>query len=552
MTTTRIAAQQVKRAFAYARVSSDEEDGHNASIAAQIKSISDYAAQRGILIVGVFEEPDVSGRKRKRPEFDRMIDLATSAEQPVELIITYSLSRYARRVSTQVTSEERLARAGVALVTVLEGEATDANSKVTRHIFAAMNEKYAIDASSFTRRDRRHNAEQGYWNGGPVPYGYRAVIASIGGRKQRKKLAICEEEAAVVSTIYQLALTGLDGQGMGTRAIAAHLNELGLRIKGKPFRHSNLDGILTREHYQGCYFDRTCPDVDGKARPEHAIKVPCPMIVEPDLAAAVRARRAAAAPRVTPGRTTNSRVLLTGICHCGGAACGAGLTIRTGKGGRYAYYTCNRRAEAAKTCGCRPIREDELDKIVLNELMERVLKPERLTKLLAEVLDLSDAADEQRKKDLERVRRARQETEAKLRRLLDIVAEGLMSAGDKVLAERLAEYKHSIASLNQTEANLKRACARSSNRITNDTVHKFGLMLKARMSANPAMRKAYVRLLIDRVTVNDKEIVIEGSKSALEAAVGANGDLRAIVPSFDRKWCPEEDSNLHAVASAAT
>lgn len=69
---------------------------------------------------------------------------------------------------------------------------------------------------------------------------------------------------------------------------------------------------------------------------------------------------------------------------------------------------------------------EKLDKIVLDGLLDRVLRPERLTALLAAVLDMSDAADEQRQKDLERMRRARLEMETKLRRLLDLVAEGLM------------------------------------------------------------------------------------------------------------------------------
>ena len=541
-----------RRAFAYVRVSSDEEGGNNASIAAQIQAIREFAALRNMEVLAVFEEPDVSGRKENRREFDRMIDLATSDERPVELILTYSLSRFARRLLTQVTSEHRLSKAGVALVTVLEGEATDANSKVVRNIFAAVNEKYAVDASSFTRRDRRFNAQAGYWNGGPVPFGYRAVVATVDGRKERKKLLADEEEAATVRLIYKLALEGLDGQPMGTRLIAVHLNGLGLKIKGKPFRHSGVDGILTREHYIGRYFDRTCPDVDAKARPEHAIEVPCPMIVAPEVAAAVSARRAAAAPTVTPPRIVNSPVLLTGVCHCGAAGCNAGVTIRTGKGGRYAYYTCNRRAEAAGACRCKPIRTDELDKIVINGLLERVLKPERLRKLLAAVLEMSDAADEQRKEDLDRVKRARSETENRLRRLLDVVAEGLISPTDKVLAERLADYKQSIAALSQTETNLKRALSASTNRITEETIGKFGLLLKKRLAENAATRKAYVRLLIDRVTVNDNEIVIRGSKAALEAAVGARAPLHAQVPSFDRKWCPGEDSNLHALASAST
>ena len=544
MKSTAKSTQPMRRAFGYARVSSDEEDGNNASIAAQIQALREYAETRNIELVAVFEEPDVSGRNAARRQFDRMVDLATSDEQPVEVVLAYSLSRFARRLLTQLTTEHRLAKAGVALITVLEGEANDANSKVVRNMFSVINEKYAVDASSFTRRDRRYNATRGYWNGGLPPFGYKAVVASTDGSKVRKKLALVEDETAIVRLIYDLALHGLDGQPMGTRSIQRHVNQQGYTLRGRPFRHSNVDGILTREHYVGRYFDRTCPDVDGKAKPEHAIEVPCPKIIEPEIAAAVAARRSAAAPKVTPPRVVNSPVLLTGICSCGAAGCGSGMIIRTGKGGRYSYYTCNRRAEAAGACRCQPIRSDELDRIVVDGLLERILDPARLAKLLSAVLDLSDAADEQRKKDLDRVRRQRVEAEAQLRRLLVVAVKGELSPSDKVLGGLLAEYKQSIASLSQTEANLNRALAASSNRITEATVREFGLLLKKRLVENATMRKAYVRLLVSRVTVNDNQIVIEGSKAALEAAVGASDPLRAGVPRFDREWCRLQDSNL--------
>ena len=37
----------------------------------------------------------------------------------------------------------------------------------------------------------------------------------------------------------------------------------------------------------------------------------------------------------------NSPTLLTGLLKCG--KCGAGMTLATGKGGRYRYYKCNTR-----------------------------------------------------------------------------------------------------------------------------------------------------------------------------------------------------------------
>jgi hypothetical protein len=46
-------------------------------------------------------------------------------------------------------------------------------------------------------------------------------------------------------------------------------------------------------------------------------------------------------PQVVGGPT-----LLTGLIHCG--KCGGAMTIRTGKGGRYRYYTCSMKARQGR------------------------------------------------------------------------------------------------------------------------------------------------------------------------------------------------------------
>lgn len=158
------------RAYGYVRVGVDEEgDGKNASIAAQAAAISDYAEREGIELVDTFAEPNVSGTKLQRKQFDRMMALATLPERPVQLILVYALSHFSRALETHVVSERRLAKAQVRLVSLTENFGQDANGGMMRSLVAMMNEKYARDASNFTRRDRRGNARKGYYNGGPVP-----------------------------------------------------------------------------------------------------------------------------------------------------------------------------------------------------------------------------------------------------------------------------------------------------------------------------------------------------------------------------------------------
>ena len=476
-----------------------------------------------------------------------MMGQATSPERPVQLILVYALSRFARRLLTQVTSEHRLAEAQVRLISLTENFGQDATGRMMRSVVAIMNEKYAHDASVFTRRDRRGNARKGYFNGGPVPFGYEARTVAVEGKKERRQLFIVEEEAAAVRLIFDLALVGLYGQPMGTRKIAEHLNAHGYSLRGRRFHNSNVDGVLTREHYLGSYLDRTADDHGVTPSDDEAIVVTSPRVIEPDVAARVAARRAAAAPRVTAPRITSSPVLLTGLAKCGTADCDAGLVIRTGKGGRYGYYTCNAKATAgAGRCVSRPVRQETLDRIVLDTLLDRVLEPERLKLLLARVLERSNAADERRRKDLDRVRRERIAAETKLGRLYSLVEEGLANARDTLFAERLADHRRAIAQLEASERSLAGQLATGRRRIDEATVERFGILLRDRIaSGDPALRRNYVRLFVFGIIVTDEQITVSGTRAALEAAI-AHGNRNGVpaVPSFDREWCRLQDSNL--------
>ena len=522
-------------AFGYVRVSVDEEAGNNASIDAQAAAIRAYGEREGLDVVRIFEEHGVSGRKLQRREFDEMIRLATSPDHPVQSIIVYSLSRFARRLLTQVTTEHRLTEAGVRLVSLTEAFGEDATGKMMRSIVGVINEKYANDASLFTRRDRRGNARSGFWNGGPVPFGYETRTVRVDGKKERRQLFAVEEQAQVVRLIFDLAETGLDGQAMGTRSLATHLNANGYTLHGKRFTHGNLN----REHYAGSYLDRTADDAGVRPLDENAIVVSCPRIIEPEQIARVAARRAKAAPRITAPRITNGPTLLNGLATCAVDACGAGLTIRTGKGGRYSYYTCNSKATTgAGSCGSKAMRMEELDTVVSDALLHRVLRPERLRTLLADVLERSDAADERRRTNLDRVRRERIAAEAGMRRLLDLVERGMMSAREDLFAGKLSEAKDRIAAMRAAERSLNGQLASGQRRVDSNAVNKLSALITERMATDTAFRRAYTRLFIDAIHVSNDRIEITGSKAALEAAVAAGAKAPPnAVPSFDREWC---------------
>ena len=93
----------------------------------------------------------------------------------------------------------------------------------------------------------RRNAEEGFFNGGPVPFGYESRTVEMRGTQAKKKLFIHEGNAGTVRLMFDLATIG-DGNGpMGGRAIAEWLNERGYtQANGAKFTNSNVAGILAR------------------------------------------------------------------------------------------------------------------------------------------------------------------------------------------------------------------------------------------------------------------------------------------------------------------
>lgn len=102
-----------------------------------------------------------------------------------------------------------------------------------------------------------------------------------------------------------------------------------------------------------------------------------------------------------------------------------------------------------------------------------MLAPDRLRELLADVLDRSDDARQRRAQDLDRVRRERIAAETRLRRLLKIVEEGMMSVRDPIFATKLAEANASIAALSKTERSLAGHLGSASHHITDKAIQRF-------------------------------------------------------------------------------
>ena len=545
---------ETEKIVGYVRVSTDDQADHRTSLDSQEAQIRADAEAKGQMVVRIFVEAGESGQDARRPEFNRLLDFVEDPANGIHEVKIFSLSRLARSMETQVQTFARLKRAKVRLHSLTQNFSDDAMGGMLRNLIASFDEYFALETAKHTRRTMRRNAEEGFFNGGPVPFGYESQTVEMRGTKAKKKLFIHEGNARTVRLIFDLATVGVGNGPMGARAIAEWLNERGYTLaNGNKFNNSNVAGILGRCHYRGYYFDMTRDEQGGQAPEDQWVRVGCPQIIPEETMDAVAALRAVRRPTVTPPRTVNGPTLLTKVARCG--ICGEGMTIRTGKSGSYSYYSCNGKVSAgAARCACPHVREERLDAVVLGALERQIFAPERLRMLLSEMLEASAEADERRARDLTQARLHKTQAETRLRNLYEALADGHASLKEPTFTGLLAETNGRIASATATIDTLERQIGKATKRVTPEMVDLFGELVRERLRGeDPALRKAYVALFVSEVAVDQKEIRISGSSQLLERAVGrAEPAIMGMVPIFDRKWCPEEDSNLHDLAIAST
>ena len=547
-------AKVAPRAAAYVRVSTSRQAEHETSLVDQIAAITSYCDARGIELAEVFREPGASATDDNRPQFRAMIEAATGRERPFDLVIVHSFSRFFRDQFEFERYRRKLAKAKVELVSITQDVGEGATGDLVRSILSKFDEYQSAENAKHVRRSMLANAKQGFWNGSRPPLGYSVVVAERRGDKDKKVLVVDETEAPLVRRIFSLYLEG-DGESgpLGIKKIVSWLNQRSHSYRGKPFHVSNVNDVLRRTTYMGTHFFNQTDSRRSEPRPrEQWVPMTVPAIIEEQAFETVQARLAARNPKRMPARVVSGPTLLIGLARCGCEDCGGALTIRTGKSGQYRYYACSRRATRGETaCPGRSIRMETLDRSVLDALEERIVAPERLPDLLAAFLERSDESDSRRREELTLLRSAKTNSTGALNRLFELVEQGLAAPSDRDFAERLTHHRQRIASLTSDITSLEKQLKSSQRRVTPDIVEKFGGLLREGLRGdNPALRQAYVRLLIDEVVVGAEQIHIRGSRKALESAVlAASARPGAAVPSFAREWRTQEDSNLWPLPS---
>lgn len=229
-----------KVAALYIRVST--EDQAELSPDAQKRLLLDYAQKNGMIVSGdfIFTE-SVSGRHaQKRPEFQRMIALAKQPSHPIDTILVWKFSRFARNQEESIVYKSMLKKDQVEVISISEPLVDGPFGTLIERIIEWMDEYYSIRLSGEVLRGMKEKALQNGYQTSPC-LGYNAV-------GHGKPFVINEAEYAIVSYVMDL----YDNQNLDETAIARRCNDLGYKTRrGNLFERRTIDRILQNPFYCG-------------------------------------------------------------------------------------------------------------------------------------------------------------------------------------------------------------------------------------------------------------------------------------------------------------
>ncbi len=226
---------------AYCRVSTDHDDQEN-SLENQIAHYEEEIKHNpGYEFAGVYYDFGMSGFKEGREGFQELIDDAM--EGKIDLIITKSISRFARNTAVFLDAVRKLKEKGVGVLFELQHiNSLSANGELMMTIYAA----FAEAESRSTRELIKLYYRRKYEAGEPIHYLYKSFGYT---RDEDGVLKIDHEEAKWVRKAYQMA-----ADGYTDIAIINQLNSNGITSPtGVPWTSSSTLRMLSNEIYKGDY-----------------------------------------------------------------------------------------------------------------------------------------------------------------------------------------------------------------------------------------------------------------------------------------------------------
>jgi site-specific DNA recombinase len=428
------------RAVAYLRVSSlSQVEGH--SLDAQERLFYETCKARGWQPVRIYREEGKTAHIEniaRRPVFRQLLEDA--GKNQFDVVVVHTLDRWSRKQKVTIESLTLLAKYNVFLASITENiDYSTPQGKLFTHMLGSFAEYFSDALSVHVTKGLQQRAYEGKHTGG-IPFGYEScwIDGERGERKRRCNpehpggIHIHPIEGAAVRELFRRYSSGTTTLG----ELAVWLNEQGLRTRNthkipdangnlvsgpKLFTTASVRGILHNPFYTG--------KVSYKGNLVNGAHEP---LINPELFDLVQATLKKNSGRSETLQSRPAReYLLKGLIRC--AYCGLPMWAQTYKSGK-TYYREHNHCRSQAPCpsfgssiSCYII-DDQIGKLI--EAIE--LRPHWLEQVLA-ILSLKD--------EVERVKKARQDVQEKLRRMAKAYIDGLFPDEEYNRQRRLMEME---------------------------------------------------------------------------------------------------------------
>jgi DNA invertase Pin-like site-specific DNA recombinase len=452
----------------YGRVSDEQQSGHHS----QLTNLRALARELAVRVVQEVIDEGESGDDLERPgllEVCAIYERAHQSSRPIPWLLVDHSDRLSRADSID-TNEllARLRRWGVRRIATPQ-RVFDLHSSTDRLLLVLecdhRNNPHLKETARKTLNGMLDIAKQGFWTGGPIPYGYRLVkepgehgTAGSGRRKRRQsgRLAVCPTAGPIVAEVFRRWVAG-----ESSLTILTYLRQ----ASGRNWHRTAVIDMVRRLIYTGvmAFGAKSCGkharlrdgqahvvgQDDGQADVLHLAVHPA--IIAPETYRLAQSRFDSSKHRSR--HTHLKRTALAGLIRCG--ICDQHMTASEQKGHR--YYRCQR-DRSATGLGCQPayhVRRQEAVSRVLTLLSEQLLTGDTVANLVR----LAGEANGQARRDWERRRdeaeRAREAIEAQMavnRRRLATADDDMVPEYQRIIRELREEHERLCADERRTLA----------------------------------------------------------------------------------------------------
>lgn len=412
------------RVAAYARVSTDSDE-QLASLRAQKEYYESHIkSNREWDFAGLYYDEGLSGTKKEN-RIGLMEMIADAEQGRIDLILTKSISRFARNTTDCLEMVRRMIDIGVFIQFEKENINTGSmESELMLSILSGLAESESVSISQNTKWSIQKRFVKGTYIISYPPYGY---INADG------KMEVVPEEAEIIRTIFRECING-----KGAFLIAKELNEQGITSKrGTIWHPSTVQGILKNEKYTGdVIFQKTYTDsnfnrhINYGEEDQYLLKNHHEAIISHEdfeTAQLVTEQRGKEKGILKKEGKYQTRYVFSGKIICGECGSHFKRRIHYSKKKEYIAWCCTKHLDYTVKCSMKFIKDDDIKAVFVTMLNKLIFSNDMLIKPF--MRGLKNIDEKAYLKKLTEIEGLIEKNENQRKVLIELMSKGLLNPG---------------------------------------------------------------------------------------------------------------------------